>query len=423
MNESRPLRLAVLCPHFEPDTAPTGDVMTRIVHELAARGHELHVVTSLPWYRTHSIEPGWEGRWIRRDATPWGSITRVNPFPGGDKTNLVRRALGFVGFSALTGLTSWRGGRVDAVIAMSPPLTMGLTGWTTHLVRRGSLVFNIQDVFPDAAVRTGAITNRHVIRAASWLERVSYHRAAAVTVLSEDLRVNVAGKMSARRRDRVHVIPNFVDVEAIRPGERSAPLRAELGIGDEPLVVYSGNVGFSQSLELMFAAARELPDVTFLISGDGSAKAALVAQAAAEPDLTNVRFSGYQPKERLSELLGIADVHVVPLRAGLGNVSVPSKTYSILASGRPILASIDAGTEVPRILEASGAGISVAPDRPDLFVAALRDLLADPAALAARGAAGRTWVETAASPAAVARAYEELVHRLPGCRQNRSDGR
>jgi colanic acid biosynthesis glycosyl transferase WcaI len=416
------LRLAVLCPHFEPDTAPTGDVMTRIVHELAARGHELHVVTSLPWYRTHAIEPGWEGRWIRRETTPWGSITRVNPFPGGDKTNLVRRALGFVGFSALTGITSWRGGRVDAVIAMSPPLTMGLTGWTTHLVRRGSLVFNIQDVFPDAAVRTGAITNRHVIRVASRLERVSYHRAAAVTVLSEDLRVNVAGKMSAGRSDRVHVIPNFVDVEAIRPGERTAPLRAELGIGDEPLVVYSGNVGFSQSLELMFAAARELPDATFLISGDGSAKAALVAQAAAEPGLTNVRFSGYQPKERLSELLGIADVHVVPLRAGLGNVSVPSKTYSILASGRPILASIDAGTEVPRILEASGAGVAVAPDRPDLFVAALRELLADPVTLAARGAAGRTWVEAAASPAAVARAYEELVHGLPGCRDIRSDG-
>jgi len=423
VNDRAPLRLAVLCPHFEPDTAPTGDVMTRIVHELAARGHELHVVTSLPWYRTHAIEPGWEGRWIRRETTPWGSITRVNPFPGGDKTNLVRRALGFVGFSALTGITSWRGGRVDAVIAMSPPLTMGLTGWTTHLVRRGSLVFNIQDVFPDAAVRTGAITNRHVIRVASRLERVSYHRAAAVTVLSEDLRVNVAGKMSAGRRDRVHVIPNFVDVEAIRPGERTAPLRAELGIGDEPLVVYSGNVGFSQSLELMFAAARELPDATFLISGDGSAKAALVAQAAAEPGLTNVRFSGYQPKERLSELLGIADVHVVPLRAGLGNVSVPSKTYSILASGRPILASIDAGTEVPRILEASGAGVSVAPDRPDLFVAALRELLADPVALAARGAAGRTWVEAAASPAAVARAYEELVHGLPGCRHIRSDGR
>ena len=96
----------------------------------------------------------------RRETTEWGSITRVNPFPGSDKRNLLRRAAGFVGFSALAGLTSLRGGRVDAVIAMSPPLTMGLTGWATHVIRRGPLIFNIQDVFPDAAVETGAITNR-----------------------------------------------------------------------------------------------------------------------------------------------------------------------------------------------------------------------------------------------------------------------
>ena len=409
------LRIAVICPHFEPDTAPTGDVMTRIVHELAARGHELHVVTSLPWYRTHSIEPGWEGRRVRRETTPWGSITRVDPFPGGDKRNLLRRALGFAGFSVLTGVLSWRGGRVDAVIAMSPPLTLGLTGWTTHLVRRGPLVFNIQDVFPDAAVRTGAITNRWVIAAARRLERLSYHRAAAVTVLSDDLRDNVAAKMRPSERRRVHVIPNFVDVDAIVPSDRSAPLRAELGIGDGPLVVYSGNVGFSQSLELMLAAARELPEVTFLVSGDGSAKASLV-EAAAEQGLPNVRFSGYQPRERLVELLGIADLHVVPLKAGLGSVSVPSKTYSILAAGRPILASIDPGTEVQRLLEASGAGVAVAPDRPDLFVAALRELLADPAALAARGAAGRDFVERCASPAVVAERYEQLISDLLGDR-------
>ena len=400
------LRLAVLCPHFEPDTAPTGTVMTRIVHELAARGHELHVVTALPWYRTHSIEPGWEGRRVRREQVPWGSITRVDPFPGDDKRNLLRRAVGFAGFFVLTGVTSWRGGRVDAVIAMSPPLTMGLTGWTTHLVRRGPLVFNIQDVFPDAAVRTGAITNPWIIRAASTLERVSYHRAAAVTVLSEDLRRNVAAKMRRGRADRVHVIPNFVDVDAIRPGDRHAPLRAELGIGDEPLVAYSGNVGFSQSLELLVHAARELPGVTFLISGEGSAKSSLVEQAVG---LANVRFSPYQPADRLSELLGVADLHVVPLRAGLGNVSVPSKTYSILAAGRPILAAIDPDTEVPRILEASGAGVAVPPDDPTRFTGALRELLADPDALAARGAAGRRWVEGSASPAAVAEAYEQLI--------------
>ena len=405
----RPLRIAVLCPHFAPDTAPTGDVITRIVTELAALGHELHVVTALPWYREHSIEEGWRGKMLRRELTEWGSITRVNPFPGGDKRNLVRRALGFAGFSALAGVASLRGGRVDAVIAMSPPLTMGLTGWGTHLVRRGPLVFNIQDVFPDAAVETGAITNRHIIAAARWLERVSYHRAAAITVLSDDLRDNVTAKVKPSHRDRVHVIPNFVDTEFIQPADRMTALRRELWIGDEPVVLYAGNVGFSQSLEMVVDAARDFPQATFLINGDGAARTTLEARAAGT---TNVRFSGYQPRDRVPEVLATGDIHLVPLKAGLGRVSVPSKTYSILAAGRPVLAAIDAGTEVPRMLSASNAGVAVAPDDPNAFKEALAALLADRAAASAMGAAGRAWVTGAASPRAVAVAYEQLIRSV-----------
>ena len=405
----RPLRIAVLCPHFAPDTAPTGDVITRIVIELAALGHELHVVTALPWYREHSIEEGWQGKMLRREVTEWGSITRVNPFPGDDKRNLVRRAMGFAGFSALAGLASLRGGRVDAVIAMSPPLTMGLTGWGTHLVRRGPLVFNIQDVFPDAAVETGAITNPRIIAVARWLERVSYHRAAAITVLSDDLRDNVTAKVKPSHRDRVHVIPNFVDTEFIQPADRMTALRRELGIGDEPVVLYAGNVGFSQSLEMVVDAACDFPQATFLINGDGAARTSLEARAAGT---TNVRFNGYQPKDRVPEVLATGDIHLVPLKAGLGRVSVPSKTYSILAAGRPVLAAIDAGTEVPRMLAASNGGVAVAPDDPNAFKEALAALLADRTVASAMGAAGRAWVTGAASPRAVAVAYEQLIRSV-----------
>ncbi|MDP2289809.1 MAG: glycosyltransferase family 4 protein [Actinomycetota bacterium] len=410
----QPLRLAVLCPHFAPDTAPTGEVITRIVTELAALGHELHVVTALPWYREHRIEDGWNGKWVRREETAWGSITRVHPFPGDDKRNLVRRAAGFAGFSALAGLTSLRGGRVDAVIAMSPPLTMGLTGWVTHLVRHGPLVFNIQDVFPDAAIETGAITDTRIIAVARWLERVSYRRAAAVTVLSDDLRDNVAAKMAVGRRHRVHVIPNFVDTQFIEPADRLTPLRRQLGIGDEPVVLYAGNVGFSQSLEMVVDAAREFPRATFLVNGDGAARTSLEQRAAGLP---NVKFSGYQPKERVPEVLATGDIHLVPLKRGLGRVSVPSKTYSILAAGRPVLAAIDPGTEVPRMLDASGGGVAVPPDDPAAFTAALRDLLEHPETGAAMGAAGREWVLGAASPRAVAVAYEQLVRSLGSSRR------
>ena len=407
--KSARLRIAVLCPHFAPDTAPTGDVMTRIVTELGALGHEVHVVTALPWYRTHAVEPVWEGKWVRRETTEWGSITRVNPFSGHDRRNLVRRAAGFVAFSALAGLNSLRGGRVDAVIAMSPPLTLGLTGWGTHLVRRGPLIFNIQDVFPDAAVQTGAITNRWVIAAASWLERVSYHRAAAVTVLSDDLRDNVIAKVRPSKRADIRVIPNFVDTEFIRPMDRMTSLRHELGIGSETVVLYAGNVGFSQSLEMVIDAAEAMPELTFLINGDGAARASLQERA---DGIANVRFSGYQPHERLPEVLATGDIHLVPLRRGLGSVSVPSKTYSILAAGRPVLAMIDPGTEVPRILTESGGGVSVAPDDAASFQQAVGDLAADSERRRELGDAGHRWVQRAVSPAAVAQAYVDLINEV-----------
>jgi colanic acid biosynthesis glycosyl transferase WcaI len=407
------MRVVVLCPHFEPDTAPTGVVMTRIVRELAARGHELHVVTSLPWYRAHRIEPEWSGRWTATEQTAWGSVTRVHPFPGEDKANIARRAVGFAGFSLLAGLAGGRAGgpfrRVDAVLAMSPPLSLGLTGWLVGVVRGAPLVFNVQDIFPDAAVRTGAIRARRVIAFAAWLERITYRRAAAVTVLGEDLRRNVIGKAGEARRNTVHVVPNFVDTDVIRPMPRMTGYRAELGIGDEPVVLYAGNVGFSQSLELVVEAARQLPDVTFLINGDGAARPQLERSAASVP---NVRFAGYQPSPRLAEVLATGDVHVVPLRTGLGDVSVPSKTYSSLAAGRPVVASIDLDSEIPRLLADAGAGIAVAPGEAGALVTALRAVLDDPARAAAMGAAGREWAEREASPAAVGVAYDRLLRAV-----------
>ena len=211
--------------------------------------------------------------------------------------------------------------------------------------------------------------------------------------------------------DRVRVIPNFVDTDAIEPQDRLTDYRRELGLGDGQVVLYAGNVGFSQSLDLVVAAARALPEVTFLINGDGAARASLEESARG---LANLHFGGYIEPSRLGELLATGDVHVVPLRAGLGRVSVPSKTYSIMAAGRPVVAAIDAGTAVPAILEASGGGVSVAPDDPEAFIDAVRELVEHPQVGRRLGALGRQWVVREASPGAVGAAYDALVRTLGG---------
>ena len=416
------MQLLVLCPHFSPDVAPTGVVMTEIATALAARGHSLHVVTSLPWYLEHRVEPEWRGRPVRTEHTPWGRITRVHPFPT-DKRNIPARAVAFGGFTGLVAaLASASPRRPDAVLAMSPPLTLGLAGWAVSRTRRAPFVFNIQDVFPDVAVEVGAITNPAVIKAASWLERVSYQAADAVTVLSDDLRDNLVAKLHGRRRgepDKVRVIPNFIDTERIHPAERDNPYRHQLDIGPEQTVVlYAGNVGFSQSLDLLVGSARRLheegrDDVVVVINGGGAARPDLERDAA---DLPNVRFAGMQPPERLAEVLAAGDVHTVPLKRGLAKASVPSKLYSILAAGRPVLASVDPGTEVARVVEKAAAGVAVPPEDPEAFHAALVRLLDDADGRRRMGEAGRRFVESWASPAAVAEQYEALFAELAAYR-------
>ena len=405
------MRVLVLCPHFEPDTAPTGTVMTEIVHQLAAQGHEIDVVTSLPWYEHHEVLDEWKGRPWRRTTTAWGSITRVHPFPT-DKTNIPARAAGFAGFTGLVGvLALFRRRRPDVVLTMSPPLTLGLPAWVVARLRRAAFVFNVQDIFPDVAIEVGAITNTKVIALLRWLERFVYRRADAVTVLSSDLAENVEAKVAGKTM--VRVIPNFVDTERIQPADRHTPYRDEIGAGDRRIVLYAGNLGYSQPLDLVIETARRWnarrDDVCFVINGGGSERPRLEALAEG---LDSVVFRDFQPAERLPEVLASGDVHLIVLKAGLARSSVPSKLYSTLAAARPVLASIDPGTEISRVLAEQACGVAVPPDDVDAFEAALARLLDDDDARAVMGERGRAFVETWVSPSGVAAAYGRLFAEL-----------
>ena len=417
------MRLLVITPHLQPDTAPTGVVVSAIVDRLGDLGHDVHVVTSLPWYADHRIADGWRGRPFRRGNHGDATVVRLHPFPS-DKANLVARALGFVGFTGLATLAGLAArGPFDGVVAVSPPLTLGLAGWLVARRHRCPLVFNVQDVFPDVAVQVGAITSPRAIRFFRALERFTYRRSDAVTVLSDDLAANVAAKLEPAGLledtpsvvgPQVRVIPNFVDTEAIRPADRDTAYRAEHGLGDQTVVMYAGNLGHSQSLDLLVGAARRhrhRDDVAYVANG-GGVRADELREAAA--DLPNLTVVGYQPAERVPEVLVTADVHVVLLRAGLGASSVPSKTYSALAAGRPLVASVDEGTEAARVLDEAGAGLAVPPDDLDAFVSAVERLVDDPELRATMGAAGRRWAERWRSPTSVAAAYADLVDELAG---------
>ena len=366
------------------------------------------MITALPWYRNHAVEQGWDGQMTRTEQRPWGEITRVHPFPT-DKTNIAARAAAFAGFTAI-GLGSAVIDRFnpDVVFAMSPPLSLGVAGWLAAKRRRCPFVFNIQDVFPDVAIETGTISNPKVIEVAKKLEKFVYDRADVVTVLSEEMQRNVERKTDSA----TEIIPNFVDISTFEPMEKENSYRREYGLEGKRVVMYCGNVGFSQSIELLADAARQMtdiPDLVFVVNGGGSAIGEVRRRAEG---LDNFRVIPYQPVERVPEVLSAADVHVIPLREGLAWSSVPSKLYKILAVERPVVASVDEGTEVGRVVVEAGAGHSVPPDVVNPLVDSLRSILSSESEMEAMGSSGRAWVEQWTTPRRAAEAYESVFSRL-----------
>jgi colanic acid biosynthesis glycosyl transferase WcaI len=272
------------------------------------------------------------------------------------------------------------------------------------------MVLNVQDVFPDVAITVGALNSRQLIGLARRLERTAYRAADAVTVLSTDLQENITTKVAGLScPPMVETIPNFVDTDNLRPLDRLTEYRRENRLGDRMVVMYAGNLGHSQSLDLVVEAARRhrnRDDLVYVINGGGVRAEEITAVAGG---LQNLIVIGYQPAERLAEVLATGDIHVVPLRKGLASASVPSKAYSAMAAGRPIIASVDQGTEVARMVADADAGLAVPPDDPDAFTAAVEYLAGDVELRTRMGVNARAWAEKCHSARVAAGAYLDLV--------------
>jgi len=301
-------------------------------------------------------------------------------------------------------------------MAMSPPIFLGDAAWLLARRWRVPFVLNLQDIFPDIAVELGALSGPRVLDLARRHERSLYRRADAITVLSEDQARNVRRKLPHRpahpAADKVEIIRNFVDLDRIRPTRRDNDYRRRHGLAGKTVVMYSGNVGLSQSFDLVREAAdrwADRPEVAFVINGEGAARPEVDRWAAARDNVLVVDFG---PREEVATILGAADLHLILLRSGLARSSAPSKFHSILAAGRPVLASIDEGSEVSSVIKEIDVGRAVPPDDPWAFCRALDELLADPAELAAMGERARRHAAAGLTADAQAGAYESLFDRL-----------
>ena len=369
---------------FHPDLAPTGLHAADVAFDLATAGHEVHAVTSRLAYAGggpgYAVEETVRGVQVRRVWT-----TRFG------RGSLIGRACDYASFYVSAG---WRLLRLlgagDVVVAMTDPPLISVVAALAARLRGARLVNWLQDVFPEAAARSGMRLLSGPLGALARVLRDWSVRQAVVNVVLGERMAAELGRLAPGAR--LHVVPNWADGTAVRPmAPEASALRPEWGLEGKFIVGYSGNLGRVHDCETLLAAARLLAQehqVMFSFVGGGFHFPRLRAAG-----LANVTVRGYVSEERLGESLAACDIHLVTLLPAFEGLIVPSKFYGAAAAGRAVIFIGDPDGEIARAIVAHGCGVTVAAGDAAGLAAAIRDLRVSPEKLRAMGARARAAFE------------------------------
>ncbi|MGQ9854624.1 MAG: glycosyltransferase family 4 protein [Candidatus Oleimicrobiaceae bacterium] len=411
------MKILLLTAYFLPDTGSAAHLFYELGTALVERGHQVTVVTGMPGYHAQGSLERYKGKkWIREKVNGMDVVRIAVPsFP---RHLMAGRALWQFTGAATSLLAGLCLSHHDVSIVYSPPLPLGLAAWGLQSLRDTPFILNVQDLFPQSIIDLGLLKNRWIIAAFEAMERFIYARATHITVHSEGNRHHIVSKGAAE--DKVTVIPNWVDIEFIRPADRMNGLRKENGWDDTFIVSFAGILGYSQDLDVVLEAAGLInhpqsatynSKILFLIVGDGVEKARLQTKAR-QMGLANVRFLPMQPRERYPSVLHASDVCLVTLHDKVKTPVVPSKILSIMAAGRPVVAAVDLNGDAPRLIEQAQCGFCVPSEDPHALAEAVLLLYRDPSLREELGRNGRQYAEEHLSLQACVGRYEELLYRV-----------
>jgi colanic acid biosynthesis glycosyl transferase WcaI len=389
------VRILIYGINFSPELTGIGKYSGELAAWLSARGHEVRVVTAPPYYPDWRVGAGYAGwRYRREDMAGAVRVFRC-PLWVPARPSGLKRLLHLASFALSSlPLVLWQAGwRPQVVLVVAPALFCAPGGWLAARLCGARAWLHIQDFEVDAAFGLGLLKGGLLRRAVLAGERWLLRRFDRVSTISRRMLALLAEK--GVPDERLVLFPNWVDLRGLQfDAGGVADLRAELGIAaDAVIALYSGNMGAKQGLGILAKAAtllREDARLQFVFCGNGAGRADLMARCAR---LKNVRFLDLQPAERLGALLGMADIHLLPQRADAADLVMPSKLTGMLASGRPVVATAHAGTEVAEVVQGGGFGLVVPPEDAAAFAGAIAALAADPAQRALIGTAGRAYAE------------------------------
>ena len=409
------MHLLLLSLNYYPDQLGNAPILIGLAEGLVQRGHKVSVVCAFPHHETGRVQKKDPHAWFEHEHHQGVDIYRSFILP--DDGGLKGKALNYFSFSVSSLLSALRSvQKVDLIFTPSPPITLGFVDVFLSRLWKIPYIYNLQDLFPEAAIRLGMLKNPWAIRGFQWMEKQVLHNASHLAVICQHFKAHA--RQLGVHDERISVIPNFTDTDLIHP-QATSSYRARWEIDeDEIVVLFSGRMGYSQNLDVILQVWFEsiLPQaqkkglrMRLVLVGDGQAQAALYSKYHQHPSLY---FAPTQPRDQLSDLLALADIGIAPLKSGLSGTSVPSKILGLMAAGRPVVAQAEYNTDTTALIQECQCGITCDPNDLEGFAQAILDLATDHQKRLNWGQMGRRGVVERYSQESVLNLYETLFLKV-----------
>jgi len=396
---------------FAPEDVSAAVLITELTTDLAKRGHRVIVVTGAPNYPKGLVFKGYHNKLFAVETMDGVHVIRTWSYISPSK-KFWSRLFHYGTYSATAFYGGLFAGSPDVIVSFSPPLPLGLSAWLLSRIFRVPWLLQLEDLYPDAAIAAGVMTNRWIIHFFLEMEDFIYRRSQRISVIAKSFLETLLAKRVPS--SKMEVIPVWADPDEVQPMKKENGFRQKHGLCNKFVVMYAGNIGMTSCLEDVLHAAEILQgqtDIRFVVVGEGVKKEALEAEMQAK-GLKNMLFLPYQPRELFPEMLAAADVSLVTLNANSTLSSMPSKVFNVMASARPILSVTPPGSEVMQIVEQAGCGWNVPPDSPEKLADAILQLKTEEFALIQMGQNGRVCLEKHYARHHCVDAYEKMLTTL-----------
>lgn len=378
--------------NYYPELTGIGKYTGEMGAWLAGQGHDVVVITAPPYYPAWKISEGYSGLWFKTEEIDGARVIRCPLWVPSVPTG-VTRVLHLLSFAlSCLPVMLWKGlfWRPDIVQVVEPPIACAPGAWLAAKLGDSMAWLHVQDFEVDAAFELGLLPEGPIASLAHALERFVMRRFDRVSTISRKMK-DLLGQKGIDP-EKQFLFENWTDIDQIKPLSGEIPLRAELNVPKDKIVLlYSGNMGAKQGLEILAELANSLErneEIILLLCGDGVMRRALEQMTSSQG---NVLFLPLQPLERLNELLNLADIHLLPQRTGAEDLVMPSKLLNMLSSGRPVVATAREGTQVSEVVQLCGK--VVPPGNVKKFTEALLYLVDNADERNRLGKAGREFAE------------------------------